>query len=170
VSLFNRYPRGWLGFLDAKTSGQGPSAFTEEVRPTLDIYQFLYSQMRECITGASGAVAGLGQQGPASLIVPQDEIWFIERVVAFTSTLLAGAETLNHVPAIQSLTSTGNTTIQLLGQNQPGAGFTVGQSSERVSEFPGLALPGDRIVTEITARAVYAGTMTVTATFARAKV
>lgn len=170
MSLFNRYPRGWLGFLDAKTSGQGPSTFTEEVRPTLDVYQFLYSQMRECVTGVSGAVAGLGPQGPAALIVPQDELWFIERVVAFTSTLLAGAETINHVPGIQSLTSAGNQTVQLLAQNQPGVGFSVGVSSERVSEFQGLALPGDRIVTEVTARAVYAGTMTVTATFARMKV
>lgn len=148
MSRFNRYLRGWLGLLDGKVGGFTPAETLDQVRPTLDTYPFIHAQMRELVTGGTGGLAG-GAEGfnpVATLLVPNDEIWFVEQATCVTEAGVAVAEHLCCAPSVQVRSrSLGIPKDIILGQFvAPEWGSTFAYRAFGISNRPYIALPGDQ--------------------------
>lgn len=156
--LINRFPRGLLGLLDAKTGGKTPQAIADMVIPQLDIERYYLAQFSEAIIDTSGAVAGVGSIFGASFLLdcPNDEIWIVSHYAVLSSIALAAGETLGLVPSIRFRTNAGGTVDVDLA-----AALTVGQGpllwSRCTANRSFVMGPGDRLGAFIYNRVVYAG-------------
>lgn len=144
MARFNRFLKGWLGLLDAKVGGFTPADTEDRVRPTLGTYPFLYAQVRELVTGGTGTIASTaeGFNPVATLVVPDNEIWFVEHATV-TGTILAGDEAIV-APSVQIRSrSLGIKKDILLGTpNAPGS-VTFAHQPAAILTKTFIALPGD---------------------------
>jgi hypothetical protein len=87
-------PRGLLGFFNLKSQGANPTQLVESVQPIIDLYpQYLEAQaiIWPLVSGvnlASGNNGG-GVWSPNAIVVPNDQIWWIQSYGIFTGQLPA---------------------------------------------------------------------------------
>jgi len=143
---FNTNLRGFLGLLDAKVQGRAPENFLENVQPTLDAFDFLYAARRRVLqidcglssTAGEGFWPGLGGLSQ----VPQDELWYVDRITTFINSPLLAAEELLYYPAVNYRTTLAFTGHTVLAQPRDRVSVA-GDVPRNPSDRPYLGLPGD---------------------------
>lgn len=145
MARFNRFLKGWLGLLDAKVGGFTPSDTQDFIQGTLDTYRFLYAQQRELVTGGTGGIAGSaeGFNPVATLLVPQDEIWFVQH--ATVEGTVPAADEAVVAPSVQIRSrSLGILKDILLGPPSFAPTVTFAYRATALQSAPFIALPGDQ--------------------------
>lgn len=144
AARFNRFLKGWLGLLDAKVGGFTPTSTEDNVRATLSAYPFIYSQMRELVTGGTGGIssAAEGFNPVATLVVPDNEIWLVEHATV-TGPITAADEAVV-APAVQIRSrSLGIKKDILLGPASVAPTVTFAYQAAALQNRPFWAQPGD---------------------------
>ncbi len=98
----NRVPEGLLSLLDMKARGQNPRTLSGVLQAGVDLTQ-LYLWGRRARASGSAVVlpttfGAIDITGP-SVIVPQTQLWIVERVTTYTSNPLIGSGQLRWVNA-----------------------------------------------------------------------
>jgi len=83
--LIQRVPQGLLSLFDSKAGGVAPSTFSEEVRCTVDMRDFLAMGERRAFGVTTAGVVAPTILVPAGFTVPNGELW---RVLALTVRIL----------------------------------------------------------------------------------
>jgi len=170
---FNRQPRGLLSFLDGKVpSAQNPQLFEEAIRIVVDGTNFYAAQQASVVQENTGLVGVPDFYGTltGTGVVPQDEVWLVQRHTVGGAALAAG-ETLGIYVAMRRVQPGGAGAIYIL-QTTSGSGgiFAVGQTPIAAGDTPYYALPGDSLGVYIFARGVFAGALTVNLDLVRLKI
>lgn len=73
----NRIPAGLLSYFQIKSLGQNPSAFEDNVRPTLDLREFYNTSLGLQIATESQSLVDVGDRDTtiAEITIPSNEIW-----------------------------------------------------------------------------------------------
>lgn len=147
-SRFNRFLRGWLGFLDSKVGGFTPALAEDAVRPVLDVRPFAYAQARQFELGNT-AVLAAGTTGFVSMtvpkIVPEGELWFVDNCSCTSNTLASGDRCIMS-PAANIIASVGGIR-QTLVLGFPWLVATAAEDhfAAGVMQAPFVMLPGDEL-------------------------
>lgn len=166
---FNRFPRGLVGLLDAKTRGTAPTSLADEVRGTLDMMPFYQAATREVLSGVTLAPVA---EGPVfatggNLIVPQDELWIVWHFTAIASLVLATGETLAFTTLLRAAAAVGVNQDQVLNSSFGNGG--VGSLPVAWTPSPFLALPGDSLGIFVTFHVLTANPVNLSALTTRLK-
>lgn len=168
---FNRIPRGLLGLLDAKVRGQSPQVLRDELQLTLDGFGFYFAGAAELQAGQTLIPV---TEGPITfqnnaLIVPNDELWWVDTFSVGANSILGAGATLNLSPMVRVAAAAG---IQLTDQLLAPPGPSFGQGSRPVwpAERSFWALPADALGAWIHAHDVYADILVGAARFSRFKI
>lgn len=92
---------GLLGYLQLKSNGRNPDTLMEEVRPTIDVKEWLLTAQREYISGSAALAApgvssryvGFVDGGGNAILVPPDELWYVWNATAISG--IPPADTYN---------------------------------------------------------------------------
>lgn len=76
---------GLLGYLQLKAGGANPDTLLDEVRPTIDMREWLLTAQREFVSGnaavnspgASTRYLGFVDGGGNAILIPPEEIWYV---------------------------------------------------------------------------------------------
>lgn len=99
-----RNPYGLLSLLDSKAGGQNPNAILDELRPTVDLTDFLAVQTRFSVNGAIAAPALGLNIAPVTLTEPDaGEIWIMRAITAVTTAVIAVAPTFRFVVGVHDI-------------------------------------------------------------------
>ena len=102
MSVINRQPAGWLGFLGIKNFGRNPTTAGDVISPTWDLQDlYLRNAARWVTTGALLNARGFFGTGQ----VPAGQIWKVW-AYSYITNILAGGQSLIFQLAIQN-TATG---------------------------------------------------------------
>lgn len=168
--LINRFPRGLLGLLDAKTNGKTPEGLGDLVAPVLDVFPHYIAAMREAQTDTSGAIAGTGLVFGTNgrLTCPSDQIWYVDQFQVRTSVALGAGEIVGMVPVQRSPNIIGtNSDFDLAPPVTAGLVGTLARNSARA---PFWVLPGDFLGALLYERTNYAGTVRLDIQFSRLQI
>lgn len=92
MSVINRQPVGWLGFLGIKNFGKNPQNVPAVLAPTWDLEGlYLASEVRY----ASNVAAGIAAGNTIVHTAPQGEIWAVLQYGFFVGTLAASSCVIN---------------------------------------------------------------------------
>lgn len=143
---YNRYPEGLLGLLDAKTRGQTPNELSDFTQATLELAPFLLEQGKEAVNDLTAAIGAVGRFFGAnlSLVVPNDEIWYMDAVMARPSGALGAGTTYRFYVCHDTALATGVSPQCLFMRSAQGAG-TTGEQPAAQTGAPFIMGPGDRI-------------------------
>lgn len=143
---YNRYPVGLLGLLDAKIRGFTPNELADVTYATLDITQFLLQQNTEAANDLTAAIGAVGRFFGANLtlVVPNDEIWFVHAVMTRPSAVLGAGTTYRFFVCQDTALAAGVSPQCLFMRSDKGSG-TTGEQPTTWTGRPFLMAPGDRI-------------------------
>lgn len=159
VADINTYPRGLLGFLDAKSNGKTPTGLADDVRMVLDAFPYYLAQREEAIASSSIAVAAVGPIFPTvDFDVPPGELWYVDHFGLISSATLAAGETLGVQMSLRQKTVAGQDRDHLLS-DQLAAGSATGTSVTARAARPFMAMPGNSLGAFVYNRTVFAGTL-----------
>jgi hypothetical protein len=143
---FNRYPAGLLGLLDAKVRGQTPNELAQVTYPTVDITQFLLAQGAEAVNDLTAAIGAVGRFfGTAlSLVVPNDELWYVHACATRPSAALGAATSYQFKVIHDTALALGASPQCLFVRSDTASGTTAGQPFAGNGK-PFIMSPGDRL-------------------------
>lgn len=100
-SRINTSPRGLLAALGIKSVGQNPYLLLDEVRPQVDLWPQYVQENLQLTEVSTAAVNTIGTNyGNNSLVVPNNQIWWIESLTIISGTVLGAATTYRGVANI----------------------------------------------------------------------
>ena len=147
MAVINRVPRGLLGLLDAKTSGNTPGTFREDLQPVIDLTDYYETDIPQAvIVETDNAVNTAGFH--AGVVVPDGELWL---VYAVSSTV--AAQQNNDVMFSNPVYDDNLSSVALAPTSGPFNGLSslAGEIAQNGVTFnePLRALPGNRFLTNL---------------------
>lgn len=136
-SPINTLPLGLLDFLTAKTLGVNPNLLADSVAPTVDLAPFYIAGQLERVQSPLTAVNAIGNF-LTTLVVPNQELWFVQLAAASTDTMPAGIST-----RIRAILTDSQGQRLYLANNSSGA-VAAGERGASVLSNPFIAPPGSQ--------------------------
>lgn len=169
---YNRYPEGLLGLLDAKVGGRTPAELGDTTIPTLELTPFLLQQAQESVNDLTAAIGAVGRffGTNLSLVVPDNELWYVDAVMARPSAVLGAGTTYRFFVCHDTALASGVSPQCLFMRSDKGSG-TTGEQPSCMTGPPFIMGPGDRIGVFVEAGVFgVAATFQIHALFSRLKI